>query len=182
MKREFLTDLGLEKTVIDKIMSENGNDIEREKSKLDIASRENAGLKSQVETLTAEKTELEGLSGDVEAYKNKLAEFEQKELEKTEAERKVREDSILTNAVLAAIGGKKFVNDYTESGILNEVKTKLAAGEKDIAKVFEELTKDKDGIFKNPNTTIIPPVGDTTPTQDDIMRAAMGLPTDKNKE
>jgi hypothetical protein len=34
MKREFLEELGVEKEVIDKIMAENGKDINAEKSKV----------------------------------------------------------------------------------------------------------------------------------------------------
>ncbi|MBE6857384.1 MAG: hypothetical protein IJO99_02760 [Ruminococcus sp.] len=40
MQRKFLEDLGLEKDVIDKIMTENGNDINNAKKKLE-AERDN---------------------------------------------------------------------------------------------------------------------------------------------
>lgn len=68
MQRKFLEDLGLEKEVIDKVMEENGKDVNREKSKADdyksqletakqtLASFEGvdvADLKSQISTLTA---------------------------------------------------------------------------------------------------------------------------------
>ena len=33
MQRKFLEDLGLEKEIVDKIMSENGSDIEKDKGK-----------------------------------------------------------------------------------------------------------------------------------------------------
>ena len=36
MQRKFLEDMGLEKDVIDKIMSENGKDIESTKHKLEV--------------------------------------------------------------------------------------------------------------------------------------------------
>ena len=50
MQRKFLEDLGLEKDIIDKIMTENGNDINATKSKLE-TERDN--YKSQLETATA---------------------------------------------------------------------------------------------------------------------------------
>ena len=53
MKREFLEGLGLEKDAIDKIMTENGNDINREKQKAD-------DIKSQLDSA---KEALKGFEG-----------------------------------------------------------------------------------------------------------------------
>lgn len=36
MQRKFLEDLGLEKEIVDKIMSENGSDIEKTKARLKV--------------------------------------------------------------------------------------------------------------------------------------------------
>ena len=47
MQRKFLEDLGLEKEIVDKIMSENGSDIEKTKARLE-AERDN--YKEQLET------------------------------------------------------------------------------------------------------------------------------------
>lgn len=56
MKREFLTELGIEsKDVIDKIMAENGKDVEAAKG-------DAANLQQQV---TAKDTEIEGLKGQI---------------------------------------------------------------------------------------------------------------------
>ncbi len=51
MKRDFLKDLGLDKETIDKIMDENGKDVEahnRTKELLTQAQTENDGLKNQI--------------------------------------------------------------------------------------------------------------------------------------
>lgn len=56
MKRKFLEDLGLEKEVIDKIIAENGSDIEAEKAKTVEATTKlesaNSQLKEANNTIT----------------------------------------------------------------------------------------------------------------------------------
>ena len=47
MKREFLEGLGLEKEVIDKVMAENGKDIEAEKTKTKNAEADRDRYKEQ---------------------------------------------------------------------------------------------------------------------------------------
>ncbi len=51
MKREFLENLGLEKEMIDKIMDENGKDINAEKAKATAKDDEIKALKEQMESL-----------------------------------------------------------------------------------------------------------------------------------
>ena len=48
MKRKFLEDLGLEKDVIDKIMDENGKDINAEKEKLQAKDEELKAVQDQL--------------------------------------------------------------------------------------------------------------------------------------
>lgn len=83
MQRKFLEDLGLEKEVIDKIMDENGKDINREKGK---AEEFKTQLDTAKETLKSfEGVDVKDLQGKVAAltadlqnkeneYKNQLAE------------------------------------------------------------------------------------------------------------
>jgi len=49
MKRKFLEDLGLEKDIVDKIMAENGNDINAEKAKVNEKVTEIDSLKYKLE-------------------------------------------------------------------------------------------------------------------------------------
>ena len=49
MQREFLKGLGLDDDVIDKIMGENGKDVNALKAKLHTVESERDGYKSQVE-------------------------------------------------------------------------------------------------------------------------------------
>lgn len=67
MKREFLEALGIDKDVVDKIMTENGNDINKTKEKLE-AERDN--YKGQLETTQNALKEFEGV--DVKELKGKI--------------------------------------------------------------------------------------------------------------
>ena len=67
MKREFLEALGLDKEIVDKIMTENGNDINKTKEKLE-AERDN--YKSQLETAQNALKDFEGV--DVKELKGKI--------------------------------------------------------------------------------------------------------------
>ena len=61
----------------------------------------------------------------------------------------------MTAAIKAAIPEKrKFMNEYTETAIINQVKAELEKTEntgKSAAEILEALTKDKPGIWENPN-------------------------------
>lgn len=158
--KEFLTGLGLTDEQTSQVFAERGRDIEKDRAKHEALAAEKQDLQSQLSTLTADKAELERLAGDLDAYKTRVSEFEQREAQRIEAQRKAQEDEVLTAAVLSAVGDKEFVNEWTKSSIVNEIKSKISAGEKDIAKALSELTKDSDGVFKNPNPQVdIPPVG-----------------------
>ena len=67
MKREFLEAFGLDKEIVDKIMTENGNDINKTKEKLE-AERDN--YKSQLETAQTALKDFEGV--DVKELKGKI--------------------------------------------------------------------------------------------------------------
>lgn len=152
MKRADLEALGIEKESIDKIMKWNGDDINRIK-------RENETLN---EKLTEAQTQLQDANdklkenGDKDEVINKLqkemedyikAENERKEREKAEKAEKELEEKII--AVFPE--DKEFTSNYVRSGIISDIKAKLKEDSTKGAKeIFEDLTKDQEGIFKNP--------------------------------
>src|SRR5699024_1435010 len=71
MKREFLKELGLEDSVIDKIMAENGKDIENAKG--DVS-------KLEAEIKTKEK-ELETLQGQLKKANEQIEEFKDMDID-----------------------------------------------------------------------------------------------------
>lgn len=94
MQRKFLEELGLEKEIVDKIMAENGSDIEKAKSKLE-AERDN--YKSQLETAQAALKEFEGI--DVKELNGKIATLTA-DLETRENEYQARIADMEFNSVL----------------------------------------------------------------------------------
>ena len=83
MKREFLKELGVEESVIEKIMTENGKDIEAVKSKTKADEASIAQQKSEIESLKTQLSEankaIDGFKElDVESIKKAAAEWEAK--------------------------------------------------------------------------------------------------------
>lgn len=165
--REFLKGLDLDKETIDTIMAEHGKLITEEKEKVKEYESKIADLSSKAETNTKVQEELDNL-------KKSIAENEAKAKAKAE-------DEILTKNITSAFGDKKFVNEYTKNAIVNDIKTALKdsnnAG-KSAKDLFEELTKDKEGIFDNPNKGVsTPPTGDvnTNLVKENHDRELLGL-------
>lgn len=151
MKRDFLKELGLSDEVIDKVMAENGKDINSAKGESEKLSAELEQTKSELtkanETLEKFK-DYEQTKADVEKYKSELAtskaEFEQK-IAKMETQGRIKEFT----------STKKFVNDFTRDSI-NEGLEKALADESNKGKSLEELlgilTEGKENIFLSENT------------------------------
>lgn len=72
MKTEFLKELGLEQEAIDKIMAENGKDIEKHKAAAETSKAELDGLKSQLAERDKQLKELQSGAGDNAALKEQL--------------------------------------------------------------------------------------------------------------
>ncbi|MET3616601.1 chromosome segregation ATPase [Peptoniphilus olsenii] len=97
MKREFLEELGLEKEVIDKIMNENGKDINVEKAKVSAKDKEIKTLEEQIKTANKEiksykDMNIEDIQKSVETWKSKAKEHE-------EALKNLKNDTALKDAV-----------------------------------------------------------------------------------
>lgn len=71
MKREFLKELGLTDEQIDRVMAENGKDIEKYKSDLETKEKE----------LETKETELETLQGQLEAANKQIEDFKEMDIE-----------------------------------------------------------------------------------------------------
>lgn len=101
MKREFLNELGIsDKDIVDKIMQENGRDIESVKSKFadyDSVKEQLAGANKQIEEFG--KLDYEGLKKTADEYKTK---FEASERESAAKIEKLKFDTALDNALISA--------------------------------------------------------------------------------
>ena len=107
MKRKFLEELGLEKDVIDKIMAENGADIEAEKAKTTEANTKLEDATKQLEEANNTIKDLKKNNADNEALQTKVKEYEDNmKTQKAEYEAKVR-NLTLDAAIEKALGGAK---------------------------------------------------------------------------
>ena len=179
MKRDFLEGLNLDADVIDKIMKENGKDIEGAKAKFS----DYDDIKKQLETANAtlEKfKDYDQTKADVEKYKA--------EIEKLQKESETKIASMERQAkVKDYLSSKEFVNDITRDAIAGKMGEMLGADEskgKNLDDIFAELTKGKTDILKD-ETQATPPIvtgmgGKGGKSDDDAqIRAAMGLPPKK---
>lgn len=136
MKREFLKNLGIEgltDEVIEKIMKENGADIESAKAKAD-KTQELENLKSQLKEkegqLANVNSEIEKFKGmnieeiqkQVETLKTQNAEFETKSKADKEAFEKQIADQQYDFKVKEFVNSQKFTSDFAKKAFENEFK------------------------------------------------------------
>ena len=155
--REFLWGLELDKETIDTIMAEHGKLITEAKEKTQELENKVKEYESKIGELSSKAEDNTKVQEELDNLKKSIAENEAKAKAKAE-------DDALTKNITSAFGDKKFVNEYTKNAIISDIKTALKdsnnAG-KSAKDLFEELTKDKDGIFSNPNPGVsTPPTGD----------------------
>lgn len=156
MKRKFLEDLGLDKEVIDKIMSENGNDIEAEKTK---AQEKIDSLQGQLDTVNESLKKFDGvdveeMNKQIQTLTNNL-EASQKEYEAKITERDFADS--LSKAITEA-GGR---NSKAIMALLDKDALKASKNqEADIRAAIEACQKDNDYLFGS-NEPIKNPVGPT---------------------
>lgn len=151
MKREFLKAIeGLTDEAIDKIMAENGKDIEATKSKYSDYETVKADLKAAQGTIT----ELEKSKGDTAALQKTIDDYKAAEETRAANEKTAAARADVEARFGKALGERSFAHDYIKAGVLNDFEKALAdeanKGKGDI-ELFEALTKDKEGIFVSQN-------------------------------
>lgn len=144
----------LSKEEIKSILAKHGDYIKIETTKVENQYKDQ--IEANKTTIDDLKAQIEKApkSDEMESLKTKIAEFEQKEAERTAQLKAKEEDDILTKNITDVFGDKKFVNDFTKNAIVEQIKTALkdnANVGKSARDLFEELTNGKDGIFANPN-------------------------------
>lgn len=134
--REFLRGLELDEELIDTIMAEHGKLVTKDKESL-------MSLKKELADLKENSKGSEELQKKYDELKSKFDENDKKKKDEEE-----------TNSILAEIGEKKFINEYTKNSIISEIKKAKSDKNnegKSIKDLFKEITKDKEGLFANPN-------------------------------
>lgn len=136
------------------ILTEHGKTVtsETEKVKKDLTNEINT-YKGTITNLENQIKEMPN-SDDVTKLQNEINDMKQKESQRIADEKAKQEDEILTNNIITVFGDKKFTSDYVKNGLISDIKFELNKTEnkgKGISEIFESLTKDKTGLFENPN-------------------------------
>lgn len=178
MKREFLEGLGLEKEVIDKIMAENGKDIEKYKTEAETQKTELEGLKTQLADANKQIEEFKGM--DIDGIK-KAAEDYKTKFEQAEADSKAKIEAMqFEHALDSALSGVKAKNPKAVKALLDMEGLKLNNGEViGLKEQLEKIKADNDYLFESDKAdpTIVKPTPGATVTGDDAVRSVMGLPS-----
>lgn len=130
MKRDFLKELGLADDVINKIMAENGEDIEREKRIAEKAKADLNESRQNYDQLSQEYEKLKSSAGDAAGVQSKLDELQKKYDVDTEAlkgQLAARDYMDAVGKAISAYGkgaGLKFSSKAAERDFIAAVKSK----------------------------------------------------------
>ena len=129
MKRDFLKGLGLDDSVIDQIMDENGKDIQREKNAVNKVNQdlekykaENEGLKTQLSEANTQiqsfkEMDIDGIKASAEEWKKKY-----------ETDTKALNEKIAAKdydyAIKDFMSNYKFIDDDVKETVINKFKAK----------------------------------------------------------
>lgn len=182
MKREDLEAKGLEKETIDFIMSENGKDVEKIKSKLTAAETARDDYKQQLE---AANTTIQGYKEmDIEGIKKSVTDWENKYNTDTQALQAKLDNQAYEFALKEYVSGYQFTSELVKEAVIAQLKAqefKLNDGKLLGADDFmKQLKEANPGAFvpevddKQPTITI-PGAGKPTPGQKLTMSQLMKL-------
>lgn len=124
MKREFLEALGLDKENVDKIMAENGADIEREKAKTAATKADLDKAQTALADREKDLEELKKTAGDAEATKKQLEELQAKYTAETEAHKAEIAERDYDAAVSAHVADLKFSSKGAKAAFVADLKAK----------------------------------------------------------
>lgn len=185
MKREFLKELGLTDEQIDKIMAENGKDIEKYKALAETKEAELKQIKQQLEEANAQIEKFKDM--DIESIKAAAEDYKQKyEKAKEEAQKEIEQikfnyaiEKALTDAKARNIKAVKALLDLDNLKLTDE---KILGLDEQLAKIKEENSflfesDDKKELPK----FIRPGGGDSNPPKVEDLRSALTEHYNKNK-
>ena len=149
MKRKFLEDLGLEKEAIDKIMAENGNDVNAAKADYDSLKQQLDAANVQIRERDTQLENLKNSTGDMEALKQQIVSLQsdnQATKERYEADMK---DLKLSTAIKLALGDSAQDADLV-AGLFDKSKLIMSDDGKitGLDEQMKVLKKEKAFLFK----------------------------------
>lgn len=185
---EILTEIGVEvpeekKADFDKAFGENYKtiaDYQKQKDKLDKATADIENANKNIKELNDTIKNYEGTDDTIKTLQEKVTAYEQAEADRVQAEKDRKADEEMNARIAETIGDVEFINEFTKNSIYQAIKDGVKADStKGVKSIFEELTKDKEGIFKNPQDPMNLPKGGNFPPSsfenDNKLRRIMGL-------
>lgn len=121
MKRKFLEDLGLEKDTIDKIMDENGNDINAAKKDVENIISERDKYKADVAERDKQIDSLKKSAGDNEELKKQIESLQSENKAKDEAHAAEIKNLKINTAIDSALTGAKAKNNLAVKALLKDL-------------------------------------------------------------
>ncbi|QEY33726.1 scaffolding protein [Caproiciproducens galactitolivorans] len=174
MERKFLKDLGIADDVIDKIMAENGKDINELKSAVETSKTTLADLQKQISERDKQLETLKKSSGDNEALKQQITELQ-------EANKKAKDEYdanlkklTLGSKIEVALMGAMAKNVKAVRALLDESKISLD-GENvlGLKEQLEQVQKENPYLFGEETKNPPPPAGgEPAKPQDDLAKWA----------
>lgn len=145
MKREFLEGLGLDKETVDKVMAENGADLEREKAKTTQAKADLADAQAKLADRDKDLEQLKATAGDAETTKKQLEELQQRYTTETEQYKAQLADRDYADAISRSItsNGLKFSSKAAERDFIATVKEKKLELKDGDLTGFDDLVKEQ---------------------------------------
>ena len=170
MKRDFLKELGIAEEAIDKIMAENGRDIEAAKAKYADYDDIKGQLESAKATLDKVK-DYDPAKADVEKWK---ADYQKAVAEGEQKVKKLERQAMIKDY----LGNKKFVNELTKKAVADMLAAALedeSSKGKSLDDLFNAATEGQTNIIvddKAPQPPKVPGMsGKTTGTEDGVLEA-----------
>ncbi len=135
--RDFLKGLDLDKETIDTIMAEYGKNVQGLKEQIDDYKGKVTNYETKINELSSKAKTNEDTLKELEDLKSKIA------------------DRTLDDKIREALGDKKFVNDFTQTAVIEGIKKGLNDENnkgKSINDILESFTEGKEGIFVEETT------------------------------
>ena len=168
MKRSFLEELGIEKETIDKIMAENGNDIEKAKGSLADVQKERDDLKAQVSERDNQLEELKKASGNADELK---AQIEQLQKDNHNIKVNAAIEKALTSAKAKNIKAVKALLSLDEAELSDD------GSIKGLTEQIEAVKKDNDYLFEAVEKPKKPEIKGVKPAESNDDKAGEGKST-----
>lgn len=149
MKRKFLEDLGLEKETIDKIMAENGNDVNAARAEFESIKQQLEATNNQIQERDVQLESLKKSSGDNEALKKQIETLQTENKAAKEKYETEMKDLKLSAAIKLSVAGIAHDTDIV-SGLLDKSRLILSDDGKvsGLEEQLNTLKKEKSFLFK----------------------------------